>query len=110
MKRLIASFFAMLFIVAVFAVPAFAADAREPSPGLISERIVTDDEEILVLFECINSMKTEKFQGIKREPHEFCTILQHGFQPLIGALSSLSKKFKVCLKMPLTVTIKELVH
>ena len=44
MKRLIASFFAMLFIVAVFAVPAFAADAREPSPGLISERIVTDDE------------------------------------------------------------------
>ena len=102
MKRLIASFFAMLFIVAVFAVPAFAADAREPSPGLISERIVTDDEG--------NTMKTEKFQGIKREPHEFCTILQHGFQPLIGALSSLSKKFKVCLKMPLTVTIKELVH
>ena len=44
MKRLIASFFAMLFIVAVFAVPAFAAEAREPSPGLISERIVTDDE------------------------------------------------------------------
>ena len=44
MKRLIASFVAMLFIVVVFAVPAFAAEAREPSPGLISERIVTDDE------------------------------------------------------------------
>lgn len=109
MKRLIASFFAMLFIVGGIRSASFAADL-ENRHRLISERIVTDDEETLVLFECINSMKTEKFQGIKREPHEFCTILQHGFQPLIGALSSLSKKFKVCLKMPLTVTIKELVH
>lgn len=44
MKRLIASFFAMLFIITVFTVPAFAAESEEPLPGLISERIVTDDE------------------------------------------------------------------
>ena len=108
MKRLIASFFAMLFIVAVFAVPAFAADAREPSPGLISERIVTDDEGNTGIIRVYKLDENGEIPGY--QTHEFCTILQHGFQPLIGALSSLSKKFKVCLKMPLTVTIKELVH
>ena len=110
MKRLIASFLLCFLLLRYSQCQLLLPTLENRHQALFLSESSLTTRETLVLFECINSMKTEKFQGIKREPHEFCTILQHGFQPLIGALSSLSKKFKVCLKMPLTVTIKELVH